>query len=225
MWPTATRSLRRAGYGAQETTEAFAKARESASADKARPSGWRPTTAYGSAATCEASCLNACARGSFPQRRRGNARFGRGRRCASGPGTTHRFAGEYVEAQRSSGTRARAVPTWSRRRSAFRFGHDAGVAAMVYLSMCYGPSAKSIERFRSSTACRRGSRPHMPDRSWDGKDARGLVRIDAWPPRACRTHVVELADITRERDLPMFHAFSVFLEGWAAAKAALRPRA
>jgi predicted ATPase len=29
-------------------------------------------------------------------------------------------------------------------------------------------------------------------------------------------HALELANITRGHDLPMFHAFSVFLEGWAA---------
>jgi hypothetical protein len=44
------------GYGALETTEAFAKAREAASGDKDTPGRLAATTAYGSAALCEATC-------------------------------------------------------------------------------------------------------------------------------------------------------------------------
>ena len=44
------------GYGAPETTEAFARARKSASGDKDAPIDWRQTTAYGSEATCVESC-------------------------------------------------------------------------------------------------------------------------------------------------------------------------
>ncbi len=44
------------GFGAPETTEAFARARESASATRTRPSDWRPTTVFGPATSCAASC-------------------------------------------------------------------------------------------------------------------------------------------------------------------------
>ena len=43
------------GYGAPETTEAFANARESAGGDRTRPSGWPPTLACGSETMCGAS--------------------------------------------------------------------------------------------------------------------------------------------------------------------------
>jgi hypothetical protein len=44
------------GHGAPETTEAFASVRGKSADDKDAPNGWRPTTAFGSAASFGANC-------------------------------------------------------------------------------------------------------------------------------------------------------------------------
>ena len=74
------------GYGAPETTEAFARARESAHGDKDAPE--RLSADYGlwvgSYVRGDLS-VDANARDGLPRRRRGDARFARGRRRASDP--------------------------------------------------------------------------------------------------------------------------------------------
>ena len=99
------------GYGAPETTEAFARARESASGDKDAPerlaADLRP---MGRQLRARRVAVDAGARGGLPQRRRGETRFAQGRRRASRPGLTYWFAGEYREARGSFGAGARPVP-------------------------------------------------------------------------------------------------------------------
>ncbi len=90
------------GYGAPETTEAFARARESRRPARAtRPSGSRPTTASGPAATCGANwrrCELTPLPSSPTSRRNPNSpEAGIAHR---GAGVTCLFAGEYVEARR-----------------------------------------------------------------------------------------------------------------------------
>jgi tetratricopeptide (TPR) repeat protein len=128
------------GYGAPETTEAFAKARESASGDKDTPE--RLAADYGLRA-------GSSLRGELPSMRAHAAAFlsdvearpaspeaGVGHRVA---GTTCWFAGEYREA-RDHFEKALALFQPGRDDDlAFRFGHDAGVAAMFYLAIASWP--------------------------------------------------------------------------------------
>ena len=88
------------GYGAPETTEAFARARESASGDKDTPERlaadyglWVGSYLRGDLAIDEG------ARRGLPQRHRGETRFAGGRRRPSRRRDTCWFAGEYREAR------------------------------------------------------------------------------------------------------------------------------
>ena len=106
------------GYGAPETTEAFARARESAAGDKDAPERlaadyglWVGSYVRGELAVDEG------ARRGLPQRRRGEARFARGRRRSSRRRDHALVRRRVSRGAGSSGTRARPVPTRPRRRS------------------------------------------------------------------------------------------------------------
>ena len=105
-----------------------------------RPNDWRPTTAYGSAASCGAifrRCERTRQPSSLALRRDPNSpETGVAHRIL---GTTHWFAGEYAEAQEHL---ERALTLFRPGRDddlAFRFGQDAGVAAMCYLAIVSWP--------------------------------------------------------------------------------------
>ena len=106
------------GYGAPETTEAFARARESASGDKDAPE--RLAADYGlwvGSYVRGELAVDAGARGGLPQRRRGETRFARGRRRPSRRRDHLLVRRRVSRGAGSSGTRARPVPTRPRRRS------------------------------------------------------------------------------------------------------------
>ena len=132
-------------------------------------------------------------------------------------GTTLWVAGEYEEA-RDHLERALALFQPGRDDDlAFRFGQDAGVAAMADLAQSCGRLGdvdratslmESLEaRIAGRCACRH-------DRIW--KISLGRVRIAMRGPMAGHAACAfELARITREHDLPLFRAFGIFLEGFA----------
>ena len=109
-------------------------------ATRTRPNDWRPTTAFGSAATCAASCRR-CGRTrrtflSDVEARPDSPEAGVAHRAA---GITHWFAGEYREA-RDHLERALALFQPGRDDDlAFRFGQDPGVGAMLYLALALWP--------------------------------------------------------------------------------------
>ena len=128
------------GYGARETTEAFARARNFGVGDKDAPERlaadyglWAgslvrgdlsPTRTY-----AEAFLSDVAARPDSPEA---------GVACRI-VGTTHWFAGEYREA-RDHLEHALAIFQPGRDDDlAFRFGHDAGVAAMLFLALVSWP--------------------------------------------------------------------------------------
>ena len=128
------------GYGAPETTEAFARARESASGDKDAPE--RLAADYG-------LWVGSYVRGELPSMRAHAAAFlsdVEARPDSPEAGVAHRaagitcwFAGEYREA-RDHFERALALFQPGRDDDlAFRFGHDSGVAAMAYLAIASWP--------------------------------------------------------------------------------------
>ncbi len=134
------------GYGAPETTEAFAKAHESASGDKGAPD--RLAAEYG-------LWVGSLFRGDLLSMRAYAAAFlsdVEARPDSPEAGVAHRaagltcwFAGEYREA-RDHFERALALFQPSRDDDlAFRFGLDAGVGAMAYLAIASWPLGE-VER-------------------------------------------------------------------------------
>ena len=146
------------GYGAPETTEAFARARESASGDKDATE--RLAADYG-------VWGGSYVRGDLPSMREHAAAFLRdvevrpdspeasvAQRAA---GNTCWFVGEYREA-RDHFERALALFQPGRDEDlAFRFGWDPGVAAMANLATALWALGEVDRAIRSSIACRRGS--------------------------------------------------------------------
>ena len=211
--------LQARGHGAPETTEAFARARESAAGDKDAPG--RLAADYG-------LWVGSYVRGDLPSMREHAAAFlsdlgatlespeaSVAHRVA---GNTCWFAGEYREA-RDHFERALALFRPGRDEDlAFRFGWDPGVAAIANLAPALWPlgevdrAISLIDRMQTRIA----------DLTHVGTLASGrthatmfaLMRRDY--VRAAQ-NAVELARLVRMQELPMFRAFGVFLEGLATA--------
>ena len=208
------------GHGAPETMEAFARARKSASGDEDAPE--RLAADYG-------LWVGSYVRGDLTSMRTHAAAFLAG--VAARPdspeagvahrvqGTTHYFAGEYVEAMREL---ERAVALFQPGRDddlAFRFGQDAGVAAMVYLALVSWPLGK-VRRAVSLV---------------DGVNERlaSVAHVGTHPYAKLHTAIFELmrgdraraaqkgseaARLAREHDLPLWRAYGAFFEGLATAE-------
>ena len=148
------------GHGAPETTEAFARARKSASRRRgcAGAVGGR-LGLMGRQLRAGRVAIDAGARGGLPQRRRRETRFARGRRRPSRRRNHVLVRRRISRGAGSFGTRARLVPTRPRRRSGLSLwtGRRRRRDVLTWRS-CRGRSARSIARYRSSTACRRGWR-------------------------------------------------------------------
>ena len=90
---------------------------------------------------------------------------------------------------------------------------------MVYLSMVLWPlgevdrAISLVDRMRTRIA----GTSHIGTHGM-GKTHAALFELMRGHRARAALRALELADVTRERDLPMFHAFSVFLEGWAASQ-------
>jgi class 3 adenylate cyclase/predicted ATPase len=208
------------GYGAPETTQAFARARESAVGDKDAP--WRLAADYG-------LWVGSFTRGELPAMRAHADTFlgdvearpdspeaGVAHRAA---GLTHWFAGEYREAREHL---KRALALFQPGRDddlAFRFGHDAGAGAMLYLALTLWPlgdtgravslicDAEARIAGLAHTATRAHAKWHVA-MFW-------LMRGDL--SRAA-PNAAELATLTRESELSLWRARGVFLDGLSMAE-------
>ena len=207
------------GFGARETTEAFAKARKSASGDKEAP---------GRLAADFALWVGSYVRGELPSMRANTAAFlndveaspdspeaGVAHRAA---GLTCWFAGEYREA-RDHFERALALFQPGRDDElAFRFGLDPGVAAMVCLAIASWPlgdvdrAISLIDRMQTRMA----DLTHVGTLAYCKMYAALFELMRGDYLRAAR-NVFELARLAHEHDLPLWRAFGAFLEGWATA--------
>jgi predicted ATPase len=208
------------GHGAPETTEAFARARESAPDDKDAPE--RLAADYGLWA-------GSFVRGELPSMRtRAAALLSEVEPRPDSPeagvahraiGATHWFAGEYAEA-RDHLERALALFQPGRDDDlAFRFGHDAGVGAMLYLAITLwelGDIERAVSLVGSAEA-RIAGLAHIITHAYAKTNMAifELMRHDL--PRAA-PHAVELARLAREHDLLLYRAFGVFLEGLATGQ-------
>ena len=207
------------GYGAPETTEAFARARESASGDKDAPE--RLAADYGLWA-------GSYMRGELPSMRAHAAAFlsdVEARPDSPEAGVAHRaagitcwFAGEYREA-RDHLERALALFQPGRDDDlAFRFGQDPGVAAMAYLAIASWPlgevdrAISLIDRMQTRMA----DLTHVGTLAF-GRMHAALFELMRGDHARAAPNAFELARLAREHDLPMWRAFGVFLEGWATA--------
>jgi class 3 adenylate cyclase/predicted ATPase len=207
------------GSGAPETTQAFARAREWACGGKDAPE--RLAADYG-------LWVGGLTRGELPSMRSHAAAFlsdvearpdspeaGVAHRAA---GTTCWCAGEYREA-RDHLERALALFQPGRDDDlAFRFGVDPGVAAMVYLAIASWPlgevdrSVSLIDRMQTRMA----GVAHAGTLALGRLHAALFEMTRGDHPRAA-SNALELARLAREHDLPLWRAYGVFLQGWAAS--------
>jgi tetratricopeptide (TPR) repeat protein len=132
-------------------------------------------------------------------------------------GVTHQFAGEYVEA-RDSLERALALFQPGRDDDlAFWFGHDAGVATMLYLAIALWPLGNIARAISLSER----AQERLAGITHAGTLAFGRHHLAVFElMRRDHTHVAqnasELARLARDYELAMlFRAFAMFLEGWA----------
>jgi predicted ATPase len=207
------------GFGAPETTEAFARARESASGDTDAPG--RLEADYG-------LWVGSYVRGELPSMRAHAAAFLsdiEGKRDSPEAGiayricgVTHQFAGEYAEA-RENLERARALFQPGRDDDlAFRFGLDAGFTVLICSAIALWPLGE-VERALSlveSAQARLAAITHAGSLAF-GRQHLTLFELMRRDQQRAAKNAFELARLAREHDLAMFRAFAAFLEGWATA--------
>ena len=208
------------GYGAPETTEAFARAGELAFGDKDAPG--RLAADYGrwagSYVRGELSAMRAHAETFLGdvQARPDQPEAGVARRVA---GLTHWFAGEYVEARE---TLEHALALFQPGRDddlAFRFGHDEGVAAMLYLALTLWPLG-DVGRAVSlvgDAEVRMAGLAHIGSHA-NHRALAVVFELMRHDTSRAAMNGVELAKLAREHDLPFWRAFDGFLEGLATAQ-------
>jgi len=209
--------LQARGYGAPETTEAFAKARETAFGDQDWPE--RLAAGYGlwvgSLARGELSSMRAHAKTFLGDvdARPDSPEVGVARRVA---GMTHWFAGEYFEAREHL---EHALALFQPGRDddlTFRFGNDAGVAAMLNLALTLWPLG-DVGRavfLVGEAGARITGLAHVGTRAF-GTTCTAMFELLRGDLSRAAMNAVELARLTREYDLPMWRAWGVFFEGFA----------
>jgi tetratricopeptide (TPR) repeat protein len=208
------------GYGAPETTEAFAKARESACGHMDAPEQlaadyglWVGSLVRGelSAARAHADALVSNVEASPDSPEAGVAH-----RAA---GATHWFAGEYREAREHL---ERALALFQPGRDddlAFRFGNDVGAGAMLYLALTLWPLGdigRAVSLVGDAEA-RIAGLAHIGTRAYAKSNMANFELMRGDLSRAARNGV-ELARLAREHDLPLWRVVGIFFEGLATAE-------
>ena len=209
------------GYGAPETTEAFARARSAG--DKGAPE--RLSADYG-------LWVGSFTRGELPSMRAHSADFlndVQARPDSPEAGVAHRvagatcwFAGEYREANDHL---ERALAMFQPGRDddlAFRFGQDHGVSAMAYLALVLWPLGE-IDRaaaFMSRMLARVVTLPHGNTIALGHMFAAQFALMQGGPMRG-KINSLELARIASAHNLAQFRAFGMFFDGWAGVESDL----
>jgi predicted ATPase len=101
---------------------------------------------------------------------------------------------------------------------AFRFGHDAGVGAMLYQALALWPLG-DVDRARSlieSAQRRIAIITHIGTHAY-GKVHACLFELMRGDFLRAAPNITELARLTREHDLPFWRAYGAFLKGLATA--------
>jgi class 3 adenylate cyclase/predicted ATPase len=208
------------GYGAPETTEAFARAREAATGDKGASE--RLAADYGlwvgSYVRGELAAMRGYAEGFLGdvEAKPDSPEAGVAHRAA---GLTHWFAGEYPEAR---GHLERALALFEPGRDddlAFRFGQDAGVSAMHYLALTLWPLGdigRAVSLVGDAEA-RIAGHPHIGTRA-NGKWHLAVFALMLGNLSRVALNADELVRLAREHDLPTWRAYGIFVEGLASAQ-------
>jgi class 3 adenylate cyclase/predicted ATPase len=204
------------GYGAPETTEAFARADESASGDKDAPE--RLAADYG-------LWVGSFARGELGAMRELSATMLRDceRRPQSGEasvahrmrGVTYWFAGEFVAAHGHLEQAAAIFVPERDRDLAFRFGLDPGIVATAYLAQVLwllGEVGFAGQRMNEATARAAKSR-HATTRVYGFFMAAQFELIRRNPDGAV-PFVKSLIEVANEHQLAFWMAYSGWFEGW-----------
>ena len=199
------------GYGAPETTEAFAKARESASGDKDAPERlaadyglWVGSYARGDVA------IDAGARRGLPQRRRGETRFARGRRrpsrrrdrLAGSPASIARRG--IIWNARSPCSNPAATTTWP-----FALDMTPASARWPYLAIALWPlgevdrAISLIDRMQTRIA----DLTHVGTLANRKNACAALFELMRGDHARATSNAFELARLAREHDLPVWRAF------------------
>ena len=207
------------GFGAPETTEAFARARESAPGDRNAPGRlaadygfWVGSFTRGELASMQA---HAAAFLGDVEARPNSPEAGVAHRAAE---VTCWFAGQYREARDHL---EQALVLFQAGRDddlAFRFGVDPGTAAIVYLAFASWPLGE-VDRATSlidSMQKRITDLTHVGTLAFATGYAAFFQLMRGDRGRAA-PKAVELIQLVRMQELPMFRAFGVFFEGWAAS--------
>ena len=207
------------GFGAAETTEAFARARESASGDKDAPG--RLSAVYGLWASSnqrgELPAMRAHAEAflSEVEARPDSPEAGVAHRSA---GNTCWFVGEYAQARDHL---ERALVLFEPGRDddlAFRFGLDPGVGAMGFLAFALWPlgevdrAISLIDRMQTRVACL----THVGTLAF-GRYLAAPFHLMRGDHLRAAPNAFELASLARDHELTMYGAFGAFLEGWSTA--------
>jgi predicted ATPase len=215
--------VRARGHGARETTEAFARARQSKFGDKDAPE--RLAADYGlwvgSLVRGELSPMRAHAETflSDVEARPDSPEAGVAHRTA---GITHWFAGEYREAREHL---ERALALFRPGRDddlAFRFGQDPGVTAMLCLAFTLWPLGdvgRAVSLVRDAET-RSAALADVGTRAFGTMVAALVALMRGDMPRAA-SNASELATLTRDHDLAEWRARAVFLGGMATAQSGI----
>jgi predicted ATPase len=204
------------GYGAPETTEAFARAGESASGPKDEPE--RLAADYG-------LWVGSFARGELGAMRELSATMLRDceRRPQSGEasvahrmrGVTHWFAGEFVAAR---GHLEQAAAIFDPERDgdlAFRFGLDPGIVATAYLAQVLwllGEVGLAGQRMKETTARAAKSR-HVTTNAY-GFFMAAQFELFRRNPDSAAPFVKSLIEVANEHQLAFWMTYSGWFEGW-----------
>jgi len=208
------------GYGARETTEAFATVRESVEGDNAVPE--RLVADYG-------LWVASYVRGELPLMRAHATAFLRNVETKPDSaeagvahrvlGNTHWFAGEYLAA-RDHLERSLALFHPGRDDDlAFRFGQDSGVAAMLYLAIALwvlGDVRRAVSVIDGAEA-RFAALAHVPTRTY-GKIHTALFGLMRGNLTQVASNAFEIARLVRDYDLKYWLPWALFFEGLAKAE-------
>ena len=205
------------GFGAPETTEAFARAHESASSEKDAPERLAADFGLwaGSYTRGELPSMRVYARTFLAdvEARPNSPEAGVAHRLQ---GVTHWFAGEYREARERL---ERALALFQPGRDdemALRFGPDPGVSSMAYLAFACWPlgeidrAISLIDRMKTQIA----GLTHANTLALGKMYAAQFALMCGGRGRLTES-ALELARIAREYDLAQSRAFGTFFEGWA----------
>ena len=130
-------------------------------------------------------------------------------------GITHWFAGEYREARTHL---ERSLGRFQPGRDddlAFRFGHDAGVGAMLYLAIAVWPLgdvARAITLVESALK-RTDGIAHITTIAYAKMHA-AMFELMRGDRSRTASNAGELSRVARDRDLKLWRALGLYLEGW-----------